>query len=90
MNQRKYGLELVYELELAGGKPIPTPLEFNHKLTLVVFDKFVNKGEASIDAHLEDLGSYQRLVGRLLYLTMTRSDIAFVVQVLSQHMHAPK
>nr|XP_033512826.1 uncharacterized mitochondrial protein AtMg00810-like isoform X1 [Nicotiana tomentosiformis] len=90
MNQRKYALELVSELGLAGGKPVATPLEFNHKLTSVAFDEFMNKGEASTDAQLEDPGSYQRLVGRLLYLTMTRRDIAFVVQVLSQHMHAPK
>nr|XP_016454344.1 PREDICTED: uncharacterized mitochondrial protein AtMg00810-like [Nicotiana tabacum] len=80
----------VSELGLASGKPIATPLEFNHKLTSVAFDEFMNKEEASIDAQLEDPGSYQRLVGRLLYLTMTRLDIAFVVQVLSQHMHAPK
>lgn len=39
---------------------------------------------------LNDPTTYQRLVGRVLYLTMTRSDIAFVVQVLSQYMHYPK
>ncbi|XP_016512829.1 putative mitochondrial protein AtMg00810 isoform X1 [Nicotiana tabacum] len=90
MNQRKYALELVSEMGLAGSKPVATPLEFNHKLTSVAFDEFMNKGEASTDVQLEDPGSYQKLVGRLLYLTMTRPDIAFVVQVLSQHMHAPK
>lgn len=39
---------------------------------------------------LDDYGKYQRLVGRLLYLTMARPDIAFVVQVLSQYKHSPK
>ncbi|XP_059302043.1 uncharacterized mitochondrial protein AtMg00810-like [Lycium ferocissimum] len=33
---------------------------------------------------------YQQLVGRLLYLTIARPDIAFAVQTLSQFMHAPK
>ncbi|KAK8293837.1 hypothetical protein V6Z12_D06G215600 [Gossypium hirsutum] len=33
---------------------------------------------------------YQRLLGRLLYLTNTRLDIMFAVQHLSQFMHKPK
>ncbi|GKB82412.1 RmlC-like cupins superfamily protein [Tanacetum coccineum] len=39
---------------------------------------------------LPDEGSYRRLVGRLLYLTMTRPDISYVVQHLSQFVSAPK
>ena len=37
-----------------------------------------------------DKGSYQRLVGRLIYLTHTRPDIAFAVSVVSRFMHKPK
>ncbi|XP_019265012.1 PREDICTED: uncharacterized protein LOC109242633 [Nicotiana attenuata] len=33
---------------------------------------------------------YQRLIGRLLYLEITRPDISYTVQVLSQFMNAPK
>ncbi|XP_019261966.1 PREDICTED: uncharacterized protein LOC109239830 [Nicotiana attenuata] len=89
MCQRKYALELVSELSLARGKSAYTPLEFIQKLTSVEFDQIV-KDSDSEDVQLEEKGNYQRLVGRLLYLIMTRPDIAFAVQVLSQYMHAPK
>ena len=37
-----------------------------------------------------DKERYQRLVGRLIYLSHTRPDIAFAVSVVSQYMHSPK
>jgi hypothetical protein len=39
---------------------------------------------------LKDVGQYQRLVDKLIYLTVTRPDIAFAVSLVSQFMHAPK
>jgi len=39
------------------------------------------------DIHpLDDLGRYKRLIEKLIYLTVTRSDITFV-GVLSRFMH---
>ena len=92
MSQRKYALELISELGLSGTKPVNTPLETNLKLTSVDYDDFITKeaGSTNEDILLVDPTQYQRLVGKLLYFTMTRVDIAYVVQVLSQFMHSPK
>ncbi|XP_069155783.1 uncharacterized mitochondrial protein AtMg00810-like [Solanum lycopersicum] len=87
MHQRKYALEIISHLGLGGSKPIATPVETNVKLTTMVFDKHVG---SSSDSLLSDIGAYQRLVGRLIYLTITRPDLSYAVQSLSQFMNAPK
>lgn len=33
---------------------------------------------------------YQRLVGKLIYLSCTKPDIAFAISLVSQHMHSLK
>jgi len=38
---------------------------------------------------IKDVTTYQRLIGRLLYLTNTRPDISYCVQFLSQFVRAP-
>lgn len=55
-----------------------TPIEFNHGLCEAPKDSTVDKS------------SYQRLVGRLIYLTHTRLTIGFAVSVVSRFMHNPK
>ncbi|XP_069142919.1 uncharacterized mitochondrial protein AtMg00810-like [Solanum lycopersicum] len=87
MHQRKYALEIISDLGLGGSKPIATPVEMNGKLTTAVFDKHVG---VTSDPVLSDIGEYQRLVGRLIYLTITRPDLSYAVQNLSQFMNAPK
>ncbi|KAF5477874.1 hypothetical protein F2P56_004483 [Juglans regia] len=41
-------------------------------------------------ALLVNPASYCRLVGHLIYLTISRPDIAYTVNLLSQFMHAPR
>lgn len=38
---------------------------------------------------LDDPEKYQRLIGKLIYLTITRPDITFTVHVLNKFMHSP-
>ena len=42
-----------------------------------------------VDQVPADKQRYQRLVGKLIYLSHTRPDIAYAVSVVSQFMHCP-
>lgn len=75
LNQRKYALQLISEAGLSGAKAVSTPSEFNHKLTSVKYDQHTG---SSNDPELEDIIAYQRLIGKLLYLTITRLDNVLV------------
>ena len=55
-----------------------TPKDQNHKLNEVVKDPPMDKEK------------YQKLVGKLTYLTRTWPNIAYVVSLVSQFMHNPK
>ena len=87
LNQRKYILELIAEAGLTGAKPATTPMESNLRLTSVEHDQ---ENGYNKDVVLHDITSYQRLVGKLLYATITRPDISYAVQTLSQFMQSPK
>ncbi|XP_042504693.1 secreted RxLR effector protein 161-like [Macadamia integrifolia] len=54
---------------------------------IVYVDDIVVTGDDS-----EEIGKYQRLVGKLIYLSLTRPDITYAVAVVvvSQFMPAPK
>ena len=62
--QRKYVIDLLTETGMLDCKPAETPIEVNHALSI------------HGDQVPTDKDKYQRLVGRLIYLSHTRSDIA--------------
>lgn len=72
------------QVGLAGVKPATTPLQCNVKLTNADFI------ENNDDELFTDIGRYQRLIGKLLYFTNTKLDIAVSVQCLSQFMQRLK
>ncbi|GJX31587.1 ribonuclease H-like domain-containing protein [Tanacetum coccineum] len=58
-------------------------LKYFHGIEVVDTDKASVK-----DPLLENITDYQKLMGKLIYLTNTRLDISYVVHCLSQFMHS--
>ena len=69
-------LDLLTETGMLDCKPVEMPMEMNHKLGILP------------DQAPTDKGHYQRLVGRLIYLSHTRPDISYSVSIVSQFIHA--
>jgi len=77
LSQRKYCLDVIEECGLSGSKPAETPLEQNHKLASSTSPKF------------QEPEKYRCLVGRLVYLTHTKPEISYAVNMLAQFMQTP-
>ena len=77
LSQRRYILDLLTQTKMQDAKTIPTPIPTSPTLML-------NSGSS-----LFDPTEYCQVVGSLHYLLITRLDIAFAVNKLSQYMHCP-
>jgi len=77
ISQRKYCLDLLRDSALLVAKPASTPLDTSIKL------------HNGLGKPYEDISSYRRLIGKLLYLNTTRPDITFATHQLSQFLHSP-
>lgn len=76
ISQRKYVLDILKETGKLGSRPVKTPLE----------EGYQDYGEGE---PWEDIKQYQRLVEKLIYLTITRPDLCFAINQVSQHMQKP-
>ena len=78
ISQRAYALQLLEDLGHLGCKPVTTSMEANLKLSQ-------NDEDKPVDPTL-----YRRIVGKSQYLTITRPDLSFAVNKLSQFLVNPK
>ncbi len=66
------------EYGMTSCKPISIPLEQNVKLS-------ADEGDL-----VEDTTMYRRIVGNLIYTTITRPDLSYAIGVVSQFMQTPR
>eukprot|EP00268_Persea_americana_P030041 TRINITY_DN29089_c0_g2_i1.p1 TRINITY_DN29089_c0_g2~~TRINITY_DN29089_c0_g2_i1.p1 ORF type:complete len:108 (+),score=10.93 TRINITY_DN29089_c0_g2_i1:187-510(+) len=77
LNQHKYAKGLIAAAHLDNSTPVDTPLEVNVNYS---------RDEAEV---LSDPTFYRKLVGSLVYLTITRPNISYAVNIVSQFMMKP-
>jgi hypothetical protein len=76
--QRQYALNKLSEYGMTGWKPISIPLEQNVKLS-------ADEGDL-----VEDTTMYRRIVGSLIYMTITRPNLNYAVGMVNQFMQTPQ
>ncbi|WVZ06861.1 hypothetical protein V8G54_020207 [Vigna mungo] len=76
LSQTKYAQDILSRAQMLDAKPTPTPLQPHIQLT-TTGDSFSNPTQ------------YRSLVGALQYLTITRPDLSYAVNLVSQFLQAP-
>jgi hypothetical protein len=76
--QQQYALDMLSKYGMVGCKPISVPLDQNGKLS-------ADAGEV-----LEDAIMYRKIVGNLIYMTITRPNLNYTVGLESQFMQVPQ
>ena len=78
LSQRKYALSLLEDTCFLNAKPTSLPMDPNLKL---------NSSDGEL---LKEAFMYRRLIGRLMYLTISRPNITYAVTKLSHYMSSPQ
>ncbi|KAJ7279841.1 hypothetical protein O6H91_Y375400 [Diphasiastrum complanatum] len=76
--QSKYARSILEKFGMKDCKGVETLMEVSVKVS-----------KESDEASFEDIITYRRLIGSLIYLTITRPDLSFCVGKLSQYMQSP-
>lgn len=77
LSQHRYIRDLIEKHNMTGAKPSSTPLCTSTSLHL-------HDGTATVDSSL-----FRSIIGALQYVTLTRPDVSFAINKLSQFMHKP-
>jgi hypothetical protein len=80
LTQQQYMLDILDRAGMAACKPCATPVDTNPKLS-PTYGELLQPTDAT---------DFCSLAGALQYLTFTRPDIAYAVQQVCLHMHAPR
>ncbi|KAM6588273.1 hypothetical protein CsatA_010878 [Cannabis sativa] len=77
LNQSKYAQDILHKANMEDSKPCTTPMCPGNKLYTTQDDLF------------HDPKLYRSIIGSLQYLTLTRPDLSFAINRLSQYMQNP-
>ena len=77
LTQKRYITDLLHRNNMTNAKAVATPMCSTEQLTL-------KSGHP-----LDDPKQFRAVVGSLQYLSLTRPDISFAVNRMSQYMHQP-
>lgn len=78
LSQETYAKSIIHKAGMLTCKPCTTPIstkKFSYDID---------------DPSFSDASFYRSIVGGLQYLTITRPDLSFAVNLVCQHMHDPK
>ena len=78
ITQAKYASELLSRAGLTDSKIVDTPVKFNAHLT------------PTGGKPLSNPSLYKRLVGSLVYLTVSRPNISYAIHQVSQYLSGPR
>ena len=78
LSQVKYIVDVLAKHDLVNCSPVPTPMSTGQQLT------------KALGSEISNISQYRSIIGALQYITLTRPEIAFTVNKLSQVLSNPR